>query len=106
MKLDLSGLNYWAVLAAAVATFMLGGAWYTALFGKLWFFQSVPAFFQMLFAPRGKTPEALAARLGLPADALRRTLARYAQDARSGATDALGKSADFCAPLDRPWSAP
>ena len=73
-----------------------------ALFGKLWFFQSVPAFFQMLFAPRGKTPEALAARLGLPADALRSTLARYAQDERSGVTDALGKSADFCAPLDQP----
>ena len=29
-------LNYWAVTVAAVATFMLGGVWYTALFGKLW----------------------------------------------------------------------
>jgi hypothetical protein len=36
VKLDLSSLNYWAVLTAAVATFLLGGAWYTALFGKLW----------------------------------------------------------------------
>ena len=29
-------LNYWAVAVAAFATFMLGGAWYTALFGKTW----------------------------------------------------------------------
>lgn len=29
-------LNYWAVTVAAVATFMLGSLWYTALFGKLW----------------------------------------------------------------------
>jgi len=29
-------LNYWAVAVAAVATFMLGGLWYTALFGKKW----------------------------------------------------------------------
>jgi hypothetical protein len=32
-----SSLNYWAVLAAAVSAFVIGGAWYSpALFGKLW----------------------------------------------------------------------
>lgn len=36
MKLDLASVNYLAVLVAALATFMIGGAWYTALFGKLW----------------------------------------------------------------------
>lgn len=36
MNIDFSSLNYWAILVAAIATFMLGGAWYTALFGKLW----------------------------------------------------------------------
>ena len=28
-------INYWAVLVSGVATFMLGGLWYTALFGNL-----------------------------------------------------------------------
>lgn len=36
MKLDLSNINWLAVLVAAFATFLLGGVWYTALFGKLW----------------------------------------------------------------------
>jgi len=36
LKLDLSNINWLAVLVAAVATFFLGGVWYTALFGKLW----------------------------------------------------------------------
>jgi 3-oxo-5alpha-steroid 4-dehydrogenase len=73
-----------------------------ALFGKLWFFQSVPAFFQMLFAPRGKTPEALAAKLGLPGPALRQTVEGYTRDQQQGATDALGKSPEMCAPLATP----
>ncbi|HZO55448.1 MAG TPA: DUF1761 domain-containing protein, partial [Bryobacteraceae bacterium] len=35
--MDLSKLNWLAVLAAAVSTFMLGGAWYSpALFGRAW----------------------------------------------------------------------
>jgi uncharacterized protein DUF1761 len=36
MKLELAAINWWAVLVAAAATFLLGGVWYTALFGKLW----------------------------------------------------------------------
>lgn len=36
MSIDFAQINFWAVLVAAVATFLLGGMWYTALFGKLW----------------------------------------------------------------------
>lgn len=32
----LEGINWYAVLVAAVAVFMLGGVWYTAMFGRLW----------------------------------------------------------------------
>ena len=35
--MDLSHINYFAVLAAAVSTFVLGGLWYSPLlFGKAW----------------------------------------------------------------------
>lgn len=34
--INFSELNWLAVFVAAFATFMLGGLWYTALFGKLW----------------------------------------------------------------------
>ncbi len=34
MAIDLAGINYWAVLVAALGTFLLGGLWYTALFGR------------------------------------------------------------------------
>lgn len=36
MTLDWPPLNLWAVIVAAVATFLLGGLWYSALFGKKW----------------------------------------------------------------------
>jgi hypothetical protein len=42
-------LNLWAVLVAGVATFFLGGLWYSALFGKTW------------LSLYGYTPEQLAA---------------------------------------------
>ena len=35
-SINLSELNWLAIVIAAVATFMLGGLWYTALFGKAW----------------------------------------------------------------------
>jgi 3-oxo-5alpha-steroid 4-dehydrogenase len=63
-----------------------------ALFGGLWFFQSVPAFFQMLFARRARTPEKLAAKIGLPATGLRATLDQYNADIQAGRSDALGKA--------------
>ena len=36
LEFKLGEINYLAVLAAGLATFMLGGLWYTALFGRLW----------------------------------------------------------------------
>ena len=36
MTLNLADINWLAVVAAALATFFLGGLWYTALFGKKW----------------------------------------------------------------------
>lgn len=77
-----------------------------AMSGKLWFFQSVPALFLMWFAPRAKTPEALAEKIGLPPAALRASLEQYTADAKAGRTDALNKADDMRAPLDTaPWYA-
>ncbi len=36
MKIDLSAVNWAAVAVAGVAAFLIGGTWYSALFGKLW----------------------------------------------------------------------
>ena len=36
MTLQVDQVNFWAVLVAAVATFMIGGAWYGAVFAKMW----------------------------------------------------------------------
>jgi hypothetical protein len=36
MPFKLSDVNFLAVLVAAVVGFLIGGVWYTALFGKLW----------------------------------------------------------------------
>lgn len=36
MTIDFAKINWAAVAVAAFATFMLGGVWYQALFGKLW----------------------------------------------------------------------
>jgi hypothetical protein len=36
MPFKFDELNWLAVLVAGLATFFLGGMWYTALFGKLW----------------------------------------------------------------------
>lgn len=32
----MDGINLWAVLVAAVSSFLLGGVWYGPLFGKAW----------------------------------------------------------------------
>ena len=34
--LDFLGLNWWAILAATAAAFVLGGLWYGPLFGQAW----------------------------------------------------------------------
>lgn len=36
MSIDFASINWLAVGVSAFATFMLGGVWYTALFGKVW----------------------------------------------------------------------
>lgn len=36
MSMDFSQINVWAVLVAAVASFMIGGVWYGAVFAKPW----------------------------------------------------------------------
>lgn len=36
MNIDVGSINWLAVSVSAFATFMLGGVWYTALFGKAW----------------------------------------------------------------------
>ena len=35
--MDTSFLNWWAILAAALSTFLIGGLWYSpAVLGKMW----------------------------------------------------------------------
>lgn len=36
----MAGVNLWAVLAAALSSFVLGGLWYGPLFGKRWLRES------------------------------------------------------------------
>ncbi|MGH8444439.1 MAG: FAD-binding protein, partial [Solimonas sp.] len=72
-----------------------------ALFGRLWAFQSIPALFLMLFAPRARSAEALAAKIGVPAAALRQSVEQYNDGARRK-QDALGKSAAMLAELAQP----
>ncbi|MEQ1438912.1 FAD-binding protein [Fontimonas sp. SYSU GA230001] len=77
-----------------------------ALFGGLWFFQSVPAFFLMLFAPRAKTLDALATKIGMPADALRASVEDYNAAIDEQRADPLGKADAMRAPLkDAPYYA-
>ena len=73
-----------------------------ALSGRLWFFQSVPAFFLMLLAPRARSLAALAQKIGLPPQALELTVSRYTADIHNGVEDAQRKSDDMRAPLDTP----
>jgi uncharacterized protein DUF1761 len=36
MPFNLGNVNWWAVLVAGIGAFLVGGVWYTVLFGKLW----------------------------------------------------------------------
>lgn len=36
MNIDIAAVNWFAVLVAGIVAFFIGGAWYTALFGKAW----------------------------------------------------------------------
>lgn len=71
-----------------------------AFTGGLWAFQSVPATFLMLSAPKGNTPEELAQKIGVPADALRKTFDEYNAVAKGQANDNLGKKPQMMAPLE------
>jgi 3-oxo-5alpha-steroid 4-dehydrogenase len=75
------------------------------LFGGLWWFQWLPSLISMLGGPRGKTPEELAAKLGMPPAALRESIDRYTEAARHGKPDALGKSDNMRQPLEGPYYA-
>ncbi|SFF64388.1 3-oxo-5alpha-steroid 4-dehydrogenase [Fontimonas thermophila] len=70
-----------------------------ALFGRLWFFQSVPALLLMLLAPRARSIEALARKLGLPPEPLRATVDAYNAAARGQREDEYGKSPELRAAL-------
>lgn len=72
-----------------------------AFTGGLWAFQSIPAIFLMLFAPRAKTPELLAQRLGMPQENLRSTVDNYNAVARGESKDRLGKVPTMMQPVDQ-----
>ena len=88
----------WLVLDAKLRK----AAFREAFFGGLWAFQSIPAIFLMLSAPRGRTPEELAAKIGVDAAALRQTLDSYNKGARTQSNDSLGKNPAMMQALDQP----
>jgi 3-oxo-5alpha-steroid 4-dehydrogenase len=90
------GGRAWLILDAALRK----AAIRECLRSKAWPFQKYPALMLMLTARRGRTPEELAAKIGIPGDVLRATLARHAADLRNGAPDELGKADELRAPLD------
>ena len=71
-----------------------------ALFGGLWFFQSVPALLLMLLAKRGKTPQELGKKLGIDGAAFGRTVDAYNNAINNNTADPLLKSNDYRAALD------
>ncbi|MES2489377.1 MAG: FAD-binding protein [Pseudomonadota bacterium] len=73
-----------------------------ALFGGLWFFQSVPALLLMLFAKRGKSAQELGNKLGIDGAALGRTIGAYNNAITNNTADPLLKSNDYRAALDTP----
>ncbi|TXH05840.1 MAG: FAD-binding protein [Nevskiaceae bacterium] len=105
---------YGAKLGVEMCEFHDGKAWLVldrklrwnaireAIFGGLWFFQSVPALLMMLFAKRARTPEALGAKLGIDGAGLGRTVADYNAAIAEKREDPLRKSDAMRAPLDTP----
>jgi 3-oxo-5alpha-steroid 4-dehydrogenase len=90
------GGRAWLILDAALRRTAIR----ECLRSKVWPFQKYPALMLMGSARRGRTPEELAMKIGIPGDALRATLARHAADLRGGEPDELGKADDLRAPLD------
>jgi 3-oxo-5alpha-steroid 4-dehydrogenase len=73
-----------------------------AMFGKLWFFKSVPALLLMWFAKRARTPEALGQKLGIDGAALARTIATYNAAIANKTEDPLRKSDNMRAAMTTP----
>lgn len=102
---------YGAKLGVEMCEFHDGKAWLVldkklrktaireALFGGLWFFQSVPALLLMLIAKRARTPLALGQKLGVDGAALERTVSAYNSAIAGKQPDPLLKSDDYRAPL-------
>jgi 3-oxo-5alpha-steroid 4-dehydrogenase len=103
---------YGATLGHAICEEQNGKAWLIldkplrrqsirqALFGRYWWFQSVPALVMMLLAAKkGATPAVLARKTGMDTAALEASLSAYNQAISSGQTDPLGKSAESCQAL-------
>lgn len=86
-------------------TKLRGRAFREAFTGGLWAFQSIPAIFLMLLAMRGKTPEELAQKIGVPPAALRKTIDDYNTFASGTAIDPLGKKAPMMQALALPYCA-
>lgn len=77
-------------------------AWREALTGGLWIFQSGPAILLMLFARRAPSIAALAAKLGMPQQALQATIDDYNRAAQQGQGDVLGKDGVALGPIRQP----
>lgn len=90
------GARGWLILDAALRR----EAMRECLRSKAWPFQKYPALMLMLFAKRGRTPEELASKIGVPPQALKATIEQYDAAVASQAPDALGKSADLRARLN------
>jgi 3-oxo-5alpha-steroid 4-dehydrogenase len=73
-----------------------------ALHAGLWPFQKYPAMFLMALAPRSRSIEALAAKIGVPAANLRDTLDSYNAAIGTKSADAYSKSTGNRQPLDAP----
>ncbi|HEX3796761.1 MAG TPA: FAD-binding protein [Acidimicrobiales bacterium] len=63
-----------------------------ACFGRLWWFQSMLTLLPFLWVKRGRTPEELARRLGVPPTTLRATLEENNAAAAGTVPDPVGKS--------------
>lgn len=90
------GGRAWLILDAALRR----AAIRECLRSKAWPFQKYPALMLMLLAKRGRTPEALASRIGVPPQALRASIERYDADVAGGHEDVLGKSPELRARLN------
>lgn len=105
---------YGAKLGVEMCEFHEGKAWLVldkklrreaireALFGGLWFFQSVPALLLMMIAKRGKTAQELGSKLGIDGAALGRTISAYNSAIATKSEDPLRKSDAYRSPLDTP----